>query len=1055
MKKQFSNFHTAMLFAATMLFAGGGVQVLLAESPQEAKIALSGVVSDQDGPVIGASVIEKGNPGNGVATDVDGKFSLQVPSNATLQISYLGYATQEVAVNGQTTIHVTLKESASTLDEVVVTALGIKKEKKSLGYSVQDINSEEITKNKTANPLSSLAGKIAGVNITQSSGSAGAGAQIILRGGTSFDRDNQPVFVVDGVIFDNSTSTLGSSTFDGVTSVATTASNRVMDINPEDIENMSVLKGPAAAALYGSRAAAGVIVITTKKGKEGAVSVDVNSKLSTNWVNRFPEQQGKYKRGAYTSMGGKTEDTMDSWGDPFAAGEKIYNNIEDFFQNGSIWDNSVSVSGGSKNGSFYFSASNFSQTGIIPTTGYDKTTFRFNGDQKYGKLTVGANVAYSLASTNKTLTSAGLYGSSGNGAMTAIYPWPRSEDMKHYLNDDGTKYRNQAYNTDLVNDIENPYWTINKNRLSDRTERFTGSVNLDFKITDWWNVAYRAGTDSYTTGTDNFVAKGGALKGDYQDGMMSESEQRYTYLSSNLMTGINKTFGDFDLGLLLGTSTEDTKRVTNRRMGYKFTSDTFFSWNTILKANKSFEEGHSQKRMVSVYGEFRASYKNWAYFTVTERNDNTSTLPVDSRSYWYPSFSGSVVFSELLPKNDILSFGKLRASWAQVGKDAAPYQTNTNLREYQEFMNGTIGVINEPNEGGNSFLKPEITKSMELGLDVRFLNGRIGFDYTYYTNDSYNQLIFPRISNSIGFIIPIVNAGDLYNKGMELSITGQPIKTRDFTWEATLNFAGNRGRVANLLNGVEILKVTEVNDIGGITAAAFPDSYFMGLSGTKWDRAPDGKVILDAVSGMPQVSNNSQNDVGNREPKFTGGFNNSLQYKDWNLSFLWDFRKGGVVYNGTDYEMTKRGMSKRSEDRESLTIDGVINTGTAAAPVYENKTVTFDASTPEGRYAIQDYWTTYYTREASHFLTETNWLRLRAVSLSYTMPQTLLAKTKFIKGCTFTASGDNLLLFTNYKGMDPETSAAGSGTNGSSGVGIDYCSVPATSGFSFGVSLKF
>ncbi|KAA6311668.1 TonB-dependent receptor SusC, partial [termite gut metagenome] len=379
------------------------------------------------------------------------------------------------------------------------------KEKKALGYSVQDIRSDELLKNKTANPINSLSGKIAGVNVTQTSGAAGSGAQVILRGGTSLERDNQPLFVVDGIIYDNSTSVNGNSAFDGMVSTASTNSNRVMDINPEDIENMSVLKGPAAAALYGSRAAAGVIIITTKKGQEGTIQVNVGSKFTTGWINRLPEQQNLYKRGYYDTRGVFDDYTTQSWGEKFGAGEKIYDNVSDFFQGSSIWDHNVSVAGGTKNGTFYVSASRFDQMGIIPTTGYDKTTFRINGDQKYGQLTVGANIAYSQANTDKTLTSAGLWDSGGTGTMNSVYRWSRSDDMTHYLNDDDSKYRMFAGRQDLVDDIENPYWIINKNKMSDMTERVTGNINAAFKITDWWDISYRAGIDSYNTSNYNLV----------------------------------------------------------------------------------------------------------------------------------------------------------------------------------------------------------------------------------------------------------------------------------------------------------------------------------------------------------------------------------------------------------------------------------------------------------------------------------------------------------------------------------------------------------------------
>ena len=508
---------------------------LSSQSTQQAKTITGKVVDVAGEPIIGASVLVKGSS-TGSVTDIDGKFSVEAPVGSTLVVSFVGYATEEVKVGAASDYTVTLKDDTQSLSEVVVTAMGIKKEKKALGYSVSDINSKELMKNKQTNVVNSLAGKIPGVNITQAGGAAGAGSNIVIRGGNSASesRDNQPLFVVDGIIYDNSTVNTGNSGTDGMTKTATTFSNRVMDINPEDIESMSVLKGAAAAALYGSRAANGVIIITTKKGEEGAVRVNVSSKYTYSWANKLPEVQKLYGRGEYNTSGAFIDKTMDSWGDQIDG--MAYDNIDDFFQGSSVWDNSVSVSGGSKNGSFYLSGSNYHQSGIIPTTGYDKTTFRFNGEQKYGILTVGANVSYSQASTDKTLTSAGLYGQGGNGAMTAVYGWPVDDQMSRYLNDDGSKYRILEGLQDLEDDVENPYWILNKNTLTDETSRFTGAVNASLKLTDWWDVSARAGIDKYTTSSNTLRRPGGAVKQIYQNGYMSKGDVNYQYITTNVMS---------------------------------------------------------------------------------------------------------------------------------------------------------------------------------------------------------------------------------------------------------------------------------------------------------------------------------------------------------------------------------------------------------------------------------------------------------------------------------------------------------------------------------------
>ena len=1016
------------------------------------------VVDATNQPVIGASVQIKGTS-TGTITDVNGNYSVAASSKDVLVFSFIGYNSAQEAVAARSIINITLKESAVQMQDVVITALGIKKERKALGYSVDDIKSDELLKNKNTNVINSLDGKIAGVNVTQSSGSAGSGANISIRGGTSLDRDNQPLFVVDGVIYDNSTPIGGNSSFDGAQRTSTTYSNRVMDINPEDIETMSILKGAAASALYGSRAANGVVVITTKKGAEdGKVSVGVSSKLQSSWVNRLPVDQSSYKRGYYNQTGVFSDYTTQSWGQPFAASDAIYDNIKNFFQKSTTYDNSVNISGGNKNGSFYLSGSRYDQSGIVPSTGYHKTTLRFNGDQKYGKLTVGANVAYSIANTDKTLTSSGLYGGGGNGAMTSVYTWARNDDMKHYLNSDGTKYRMFLGMQPLESDVENPYWIINKDKLTDATNRFTGSMNATFKVTDWFDIMYRAGIDRYTTNNYTYIAPGSAVSLSYQNGRLSESDYDYQYLNSNLMLNFHKKISLFDTNLLLGQDIQDTKTVNNMRTGWNFTTPGTISFSNFSPANELFQETHSVNRLMGLYGEFRASYKSIVYVSATGRNDWTSTLPVANRSYFYPSVSGSFVFSELLPKNTILNFGKLRASWARVGQATAPYATNTYLWAPAILLSG-LGAGNSWTRG-NPYLKPEITESSEFGAELKFLNGRLGLDYTYYFNTTFNQILQPRTSQATGYIFMSTNAGDVSNKGMELSITGKPVVSKNFQWDMTLNISGNRGKVNNIIAGLSPMYVTDVQ-VGNAKAASFNGGAFMGISGSKWTRDAKGNVVLDWNTGMPTSDGSATYYIGNREPKVVMGFNNSLQYKNWNLSFLFDLRIGGAVYNGTDYLMTTYGMSPKTQNRSSLTITGVaLNPATSTL---EPTTRTFEAGQmysvkgiqTSGAKIIADYYSNYYTTESANFMTNTNWLRLRSLSLSYSLPSKIIAKQNVIKSLSINVTGNNLLLFTNYKGMDPESSAAGAGVSGSSSVGIDYAGVPATAGCSVGINVTF
>lgn len=1034
-----------------------------------AQTRVTGSVTDENGePIIGASVMVKGT-GQGSITDSNGNFTLSTSSGGILVVSYVGYETQEVPVSANPRI--VLRTNTEILEEVVVTALGIRKDRKSLGYAVEDVKSEELMRNKQVNVINSLAGKIAGVNVTQSSGAAGSGSQIILRGGTSASesRDNQPLFVVDGVIYDNSSSVVGNSAFDGAGASASTTSNRVMDINPEDIENISVLKGPAASALYGSRASAGVVLITTKKGKEGAVEVNLSTKYISSWAKYLPETQTKYKRGymedQYNSSGVYTgtvfnDFSFNSWGEKLSASDPIYDNIGNFYQNGGIYDTNISVSGGTKNGNFYLSGSYYDQDGIIPTTGYTKSTFRFNGEQRYGIFTFGANAAYSDANTQKTLTAAGLYNSQGTGALYAVNTWSPSDDMSHYLNDDGTRYRMFGDLLDPWNERDNPYWIINKNKLYDETDRFTGNFNVKVDLAKWWWLAYRMGIDSYTTENHTRIAPEGVVKLEWQKGMMSDNTLRFKYISTNLMTNFNQKFGDFDLNLMLGTSTDNTHTNTNYQMAWNFQVPNFYATDNATADNRNFKSFLSDKRLVGVFGEFRADWRSAVFLTVTGRNDWTSTLPIESRSYFYPSFNGSVVFTEFLPRLSWLNFGKLRISGARVGKDTGAYETNTTLWPVSTYIGGKVGVGNSWTRG-NPYLKPEMTESTELGLELRFLDNRLKMDVAYYTNNSYNQILSPRGPQSTGYIFTSINAGNVYNKGMELAINATPIQNKDWSWETSLNIAGNRGTMDGLLPGMDIMYVTDVQ-YGNAKAASFSGGDFMAISGSQYLRTSDGKIILDK-NGMPTYDKSTAHQVGNRESKLNGGWNNTISYKNFTFNMLWEFRVGGDVFNGTKYAMTLTGTSKFSGDvRDHLVIEGVQNVGTDKEPIYESRkyewfadqAYDFNGVRMSGANIIKSYYTDYYNYETANYITNVNSLRLRNVSLSYDVPDTFLKKLKYFKRAVLSASANNLLLFTNYEG-DPEVAAAGSGRGGSSSVGFDYCGVPATQSVSFGMNISF
>ncbi|TDH26773.1 SusC/RagA family TonB-linked outer membrane protein [Segetibacter sp. 3557_3] len=1038
--------------------------------------SISGTVSaENQNPLEGVTITVK-NTNRVTQTDASGHFSIQAATGEILVLTYTGYEPQELTVNNSSVVSATLRSSGNALGEVVVTALGIKRERKALGYSVSELSAQELMKNKNTNVVNSLAGKVPGVNVTQFSGAPGAGASITIRGGnsTSDGRQNQPLFVVDGIIYDNSTSVTGNSGTDGLTRSNTTYSNRVMDINPEDIESLSVLKGAAAAALYGSRAADGVVIITTKRGVEGQVTVSVNSKISNSWANKLPEVQTSFGPGLYASNGvfnniTPTQNALNvpqfnSWGQKLTPADTLYDNIGNFFQHGIVYDNNVNVSGGSKNGSFYLSGSNFKQTGIVPNTGFDKTTFRFNAEQKYGRLTLNANAAYSIANTERTLTTAGLYSGGGNGAMGAVYSWPQTLNIQNYKNPNGTQYRRFAGSIPLENDIDNPYWIINEDKLTSKTSRFTGAINGNFKITSWWDITSRLGYDQYSTNDYTYIAPGSAVSPLYQNGRLSKDLLSYTFINTTVMSNFHKSFGDFDTRVMIGTTSENTEIISQNHWGYNFTTPGTISLSNMASTNQFFKDGTTRKRLVGAYGEVGVSYKDLIYLTATGRNDWSSTLPIENRSYFYPSISGSFIFSQLLPRNSILSFGKVRASWAQVGKDANAYATLTYVNS--PYTIGNMTAIGNQYTSGNAALKPEIQRSWEVGGEFRFLKGRIGLDYTYYHTETANQIAQPRLSNASGYILTSINSGSVINKGMEIALSGKPVVGKDFGWDATLNFSYNKGRLGAFLPGVSYFYPTDAQ-FGLIRAASIPNGgYFLGLitapngvflreKDAKGNEIPDGRYQVDPTTGLYKVNPNPVI-VGNREPDFIAGFNNTFRYKRATLSFLLDIRKGGDIFNGTEYALVTNGLSKKTllNDRQSVTVTGVNSqTGAEFTQTYNaNQSYPIGTTTQTGTYLIQQYWQNY-AANSSNFITSVNWLKLRSVTLTYDF-SSILGNQKVFKGISATAMGTNLFTWTNYKGMDPEVSAAG-GTGGSGSTGIDYLGVPAVASLTFGLNLTF
>ncbi|HXB91262.1 MAG TPA: TonB-dependent receptor, partial [Puia sp.] len=754
--------------------------------------------------------------------------------------------------------------------------------------------------------------------------------------------------------------------------------------------------------------------------------------------------------------------SYNNWGPKIPADSTKYNNIGNFFRHAIVYDNNVNVSGGNKNGSFFLSGSNFKQTGIVPNTDYTKTTFRFNGEQRYGNLTVNANVAYSIADINRTLTTAGLYGS-GVGSMQALYTFPTTYNIKNYINPDGSQHRIYSGTIPLESDIDNPYWIINKDKLTSETKRITGGINASYKIFDWWDVKALLGYDQYGTNDYTYIAPGSAVAPLYQNGRLSKDQNTYSYITTTVMTTFHrKFFKDFDTHLMLGTTSENTNIVNQNLWGYNFITAGTISFNNIATTNKFFVDATTRKRLVGAYGEFGVSYKSIAYLTLTGRNDQSSTLAVQNNSYFYPSVSGSFVFTELFHTDpNILSFGKVRGSWARVGKDGNPYATNTYVNPAISI--GSFTGVGNQYYAGNPNLKPEIQDSWEVGAELRFVKNRIGLDYTYYRSQTNNQIGQPRLAQSGGFIFSTLNSGSVINKGMEVAISGKAIVTRDFSWDVMVNYSYNKGRLGAFIPGVAYFYPTDAQ-FGTIKAASIPNGgYFLGMIGTpfyhqldaKGVEIPNGPYQVDPTTGFYKVNTSGNAIVGNREPDFIGGFNNTFRYKRISLSFLLDIRKGGDIFNGTEYALVINGLSKKTllNDRQSVTVSGVNSvTGAAFNQTYTaGQNYTIGSTTYAGTYMIQQYWQNY-AANSNNFITSVNWVKLRSLSLTYDFSG-LIRGSKVIKGLSATAVGTNLFTWTNYKGMDPEVSAAG-GTGGSGSQGIDYLGVPAVRTFTFGINVS-
>lgn len=979
---------------------------------------ITGKVTDADDkePVTGANVLVKGTS-RGTITDINGEFKLEIAGDDNvLTISFIGYKATDVEIGARSYVEIEISTDAQQLKEVVVGAFGVKQEKKAINYAVQNVKAEEITNSQQTNIVSSLQGQIAGANIV-SSGGPGAPSQILLRGGSSVGegRNNQPLFIVDGIPIDNSSVDLGG--------------NRAMDLNPDDIESLTVLKGPSAAALYGLQAANGAIIITTKSGQSGKTNINFGTSVGFDRPTRYMPQQKLYQRG---TNGLPDNSTMNSWGPTYRRDQQLYDNQKEFFQTGITRDYDFNVSGGNEKALIYFSYNHLDQDGIVPLTDYKKHSVMLKGSNKLrDNLTLGASANFITSENTRT------FSSTSSGYMTRIMTWPLVDNMANYLNPDGTQrfprplglYPRQA---------DNPYWLLENNPTVDDVNRLISQVNLNYEPLEWLGLTYRIGLDR-----TNFHLKSQSAVGTSGTGIghVREMERDNEILTSDFLININKELAPrFSLFGTAGTSIRKDHTRSLNMTGSGLLNEGLYSLNNTERQN--FNSSIRRRNLIGVFGDLKLDYNGIAYLNVTARNDWSSTLPEKNNSFFYPSISAGVVFSELLPiDQDVFSFGKIRASWAQVGFDAPPHSLSPVLEPNQALGGG----FKNYHTAGNPNLKPELTTSKEIGVELRFFNNRFGIDATYYDMLTEDQIITARVSPATGYVIQTFNAGSVSNKGYEIMINGTPLEKGNLRWDVMLNMAHNDAVLESLPSHMSEYRQSYGQTSAG-NSSSMPGRPLFGIAGIDYVYNDEGRMVIDE-DGYPLRKGARDNYLGDREPDLIAGLTNTLTYKDFSLSMLWDFRSGGKVLNVVGKSMIGTGMHKMLEEYRDLkyVFDGVVENGSDENPEWEENTkeIVLD----------QTYFQTHYAAVDANFLEDASWARLRYITLSYNLPNSLASRVG-MKNLQLTATGRNLLLFTPYSGIDPEVSMAGN-RGGSGTIGIDYGGIPQTKGLTFGIKASF
>lgn len=973
------------------------------------------------------------NTTKGVTTDVEGNFTIITNKGAVLVVSSIGYEQQLVTVSGDF-LNVALNAGTLQLQDVVVTALGITSKKRALGYSVQEVKGEVMTQARETNLVNALAGRIAGVNIVNGSNSIGGSSKIVIRGETSLAGTNQPLFVVDGIPISNAVSTARNVDY----------GNGAGEINPDDIETITVLKGPTAAALYGSRASNGVVLITTKKGKSNqGIGVSVNSTASMEKVMLLPTYQNSYGQG--TGGAYNIGDGGRSWGPkldgrdmkvpvnteyPPVNGEIIKwepypDNVKDFYETGSTLSNNIAIAGGNDKGNFRVSYTNLKQTGLVPNTDQKRDNVSVNAGYKFtNKLTVNTSVTYiETNSKNRTVI--------GYGNQSPVYTWiwegrqVRTDKMRDYWFKGYEGTRPFTYNY-RFND--NPYFGAYENLNGLKKARWIGNVSLTYQFTPELSLLLRTGLDQSNERRDTRRSAG---TNSFQQGMYSLDKLFFMERNSDFLLSYDKELNsDWKIKVSAGGNQmrQLQESFTNTAGQLSIPGLYNLGNSAIPLVGTQFD---SKYAINSLYGYGQVAYKNAIFLDVTARNDWSSSLPAANNSYFYPSVSLSGVFSDFLklPAKSALSYGKVRMSWARVGNDTRPYRLR-NVYGYSTAWS-TFQTVSEPSSIANANLLPEMLDTYELGTEMRFFKNRLGIDFTYYNTISKNQIINLAIDPTTGYTSNSVNAGKIQSHGFEIMLNFTPIKSRSFQWDVNLNWASNRAFVKELADGLSTYQLpSTVLSNQARVGGRMGDMY-----GTTYRRDPDGNIIY--LNGITQ-DDPTLKLLGNYNPDWTAGISNNFNCKGIIASFLLDWRFGGEFYPYMYVRANEAGQLIESlEGREGIIGNGVM---LDANGKYVPNNVNVRGET---------YWGAYFNGEAGTF--DGTWLKLREVKLGYTIPKKWLKRSP-VKDISILLVGRNLALWTQVPHVDPDTSAM----SGDAVVpGSENMSLPASRSFGLNLNFKF